>query len=258
MEIHFCKYHGTGNDFIMIDNRNSVLDVSREELVRDLCRRHTGIGADGLISLEQSEEYDFYMRYFNADGREGSMCGNGGRCVVAFAKALGIIGEHCIFDAVDGLHTARISGDIISLKMSDVHGIRQVDDAVFLDTGSPHHISFVERVHSFPVYEKGKEIRYSSAYKEGTNVNFVEQSGEQSFFVRTYERGVEDETLSCGTGVTAVALAAHHTGKTKDNKVILHTLGGDLSVEFEYDQGVYKNIYLSGPAVKVYEGVFEG
>jgi len=257
MKIQFYKYHGTGNDFILIDNRANIFDGTNDKMIAAMCDRHFGIGADGLILLETTREFDFAMRYYNADGFEGSMCGNGGRCVVAFAKKLGIIANKTSFDAIDGLHNAHIKGEIVSLQMTDVAKVEKYPSHSFLDTGSPHHVIIVEGIESYPVKEKGQEIRYASPYfDKGSNVNFVEQQTTSSFKVRTYERGVENETLSCGTGVTAVAIAMFEQKKTTSKTILLETLGGKLEVSFTKNKKGYQNIYLKGSATLVFEGIY--
>lgn len=254
MKIHFNKYQGTGNDFVVIDNRNGQF-IKSQKSIQLICDRKFGIGADGLILLESSVNHDFKMVYFNADGNEGSMCGNGGRCIVAFARKLGILKNETWFEAIDGLHYATIENGIISLKMNDVSVIENKESSLFLDTGSPHHIEFNESIEDLDVFKLGSSIRYSDIYgPEGTNVNFVEQTAPNEFKVRTYERGVENETLACGTGVTAVALAAHHTKKTPDSTVKIAVLGGQLEVSFKLTDTVYTDIYLTGPAQFVFEG----
>ena len=261
MNIPFYKFHGTGNDFIMVDNRTDIFSKNNTNLVHDMCHRRFGIGADGLILLENSEipSEDFKMVYYNSDGNQSSMCGNGGRCLVAFAKLLGIISEKATFTAIDGLHQAIIDGDIVSLKMQDVVAKGINEDELFLDTGSPHHILFSEEVGDINVKRDGAAIRYSEKYESsgGTNVNFVQQTDKDTFLVRTYERGVEDETYSCGTGVTAVALAVNAIGKTDANSIKLETPGGKLQVSFENNNGDYYNIWLTGPTAKVFKGEFE-
>lgn len=261
MNIPFYKFHGTGNDFIMVDNRYDVFSKNNTNLVHELCHRRFGIGADGLILLENSEEplEDFKMVYYNSDGNQSSMCGNGGRCLVAFANMLGIIDQKSIFSAVDGVHEAVIEGDIVSLKMQDVSAKGINEDELFLDTGSPHHILFSDQVGDINVKKAGSEIRYSEKYNSfgGTNVNFVQQTEEDTFLVRTYERGVEDETYSCGTGVTAVAIAVNAIGKTAANTIHLETPGGKLKVSFENINGDYHNIWLTGPTSKVFKGELE-
>lgn len=255
MELHFYKYQGTGNDFIMIDNRNLSFPKDNVKLINKLCDRRFGIGSDGLILLEPSKNQDFTMVYYNADGNEGSMCGNGGRCLVAFAKQIEVIENKTTFDAVDGLHFATIENGIVSLKMIDVDHIEITNSHSFLNTGSPHHISFCNNLENLNVKEVGSEIRYGAPYYEaGTNVNFAEQVSENAFKVRTYERGVEDETLACGTGVTAVAIAAHKTEKTDSNKIMLEVLGGNLEVSFDNKGNSYTNVFLKGPAEFVFEG----
>ncbi|MBU2526236.1 MAG: diaminopimelate epimerase [Bacteroidetes bacterium] len=258
MRITFYKYQGTGNDFVMIDNRDLSFNKKDTKLIAGICDRKFGIGADGLILLENDKVADFCMVYFNADGRQSSMCGNGGRCLVRFAHKLGIISNKATFSAIDGLHEAYINDETVSLKMQDVSDIKKCNTYIYLDTGSPHHVSFVEGLEHYDVFGNGKKIRYGAPYGEcGTNVNFVEQKGSNVFAVRTYERGVENETLSCGTGVTAVALAAHASGKTQKNEIILDTPGGQLSVHFEPKGDCYEHIYLKGPAKFVFKGEYD-
>ena len=261
MKLNFFKYQGTGNDFIMIDNRSLTLSKNDTNLIQSLCDRKFGIGADGLILLEKPEipGDDFKMVYFNADGNESSMCGNGGRCLVAFAKYLGIISDKASFTAIDGFHEAIIKNDLVSLKMTNVEGISEVGDAVFLNTGSPHHVIFSEEVNAIDVRKEGASVRYSPDYKAkgGTNVNFSSPVDKATFEVRTYERGVEDETLSCGTGVTAVAIAAYYLGKTSATKVHLQTPGGELAVRFTPKDNMFNDIWLSGPAEQVFKGEIE-
>jgi diaminopimelate epimerase len=255
MNITFYKYQGTGNDFVMIDNRTHLFPKENTKIISQLCDRHFGIGADGVILIENDAETDFKMIYFNADGSE-TMCGNGGRCSVAFAKKLNIINSKTTFMAFDGLHYAEINKEMVSLQMGDVDEIIVNEQSVFANTGTQHHVEMVANLDNFPVVEKGKKIRYS--YSEpGSNVNFVEQINTNTFRVRTYEKGVENETLACGTGVTAVAIAMHKTNKTTSNLVYLPVEGGRLEVSFNEDHGVYKNVYLKGPATFVFNGSFE-
>ena len=261
----FYKYHGTGNDFVIIDDRAMQFDDADHAYIARLCHRRFGIGADGLMLLRELTGYDFEMVYFNADGRPSSMCGNGGRCLVAFAKFLGIVEDEAHFLAVDGPHDAQIEADgTVRLKMQDAAAPRPAgvgNGDVFLHTGSPHHIHFLDpaaapKLAAFNVFAAGHAIRYDPAYDPaGTNVNFVEVPADptQPWPVRTYERGVEDETLSCGTGVTAVALAASAWGAT--SPVRLSTPGGELEVAFnKRPDGGFDNVWLSGPAVRVFEG----
>ena len=258
MKIAFHKYQGTGNDFIMIDDRLGSFPVSKE-LIASLCHRRFGIGSDGLILLQNAEGYDFRMVYFNADGGEGSMCGNGGRCVVRFAHDLGLFDEFTSFIAVDGPHEGRASADLIRLKMSPVREVDRHDTYDFMNTGSPHYITYVDNIDEAEVVETGKDIRYGPVYGPvgGTNVNFVEVKEDNRLSVRTYERGVEDETYSCGTGVTASALSAHiRQGWASPIKV--ETIGGTLEVAFnQLAPGDFDGIFLIGPAVKVFEGAVE-
>jgi diaminopimelate epimerase len=255
MQQEFYKYQGTGNDFVMIDNRQQTFDKSNTEQIAFLCDRRFGVGADGLILLESHDELDFKMVYYNADGNESSMCGNGGRCLVAFAKQLGVIENKAVFEAIDGLHHAIIENDIVKLQMQDIDTIEKYDNHVFLDTGSPHHVQFENNIDDFDIKTKGEKIRYGSPYNEaGSNVNFVKKVSDATFTVRTYERGVEDETLSCGTGVTAVALAMNYIGETEKSLITLNVQGGELRVSFDKVGNSYKNVWLIGPAKLVYQG----
>jgi len=254
----FYKYQGTGNDFVIIDNRQNSFIKDDSKLIAHLCDRRFGIGADGLILLEKHSEVDFKMVYFNADGNQSTMCGNGGRCIVAFANYLGLIGNNATFEAIDGLHNAIIEGDLIKIQMQDVTQIQEIEQHVFLDTGSPHHVTSTNSLAQLNVKEEGAKIRYSELYSsKGTNVNFVEKVNNQTFAVRTYERGVEDETLSCGTGVTAVAIAMNYIGETQKNVITLNTKGGDLKVAFEKQGHTYANVWLIGTATQVYKGDIE-
>lgn len=255
--IQFYKYQGTGNDFVMIDNRTGFFPKKDVELIRSLCDRRFGIGGDGLILLEDEDSADFKMVYYNSDGNESTMCGNGGRCIVAFARDLGVIGSDTTFLAVDGMHHAHIEDGKIALQMIDVpkSSVSDNGESVFLFTGSPHHVMLVDDVKEYDVYNGGRSIRYSSLYAPGgTNVNFVEQLSEGHFRVRTYERGVEDETLSCGTGVTAVAIAMNMTGKTDEHLISVEVEGGNLTVTFDEDDERYYNVMLIGPAKQVFKG----
>ena len=219
MQLSFYKYQGIGNDFIIIDNRKEIFPSNNKGYISFLCDRRIGIGADGLILLTNEKDLDFKMVYFNSDGNESTMCGNGGRCLVAFAKHLGIIEDAATFNAIDGLHTATISDDNkVRLQMQDVSEIRQKPEAIFLDTGSPHHVQLVTDLDGFDVVKEGAKLRYGLYGEKGSNINFVEAKSKDVYRVRTYERGVEDETLSCGTGVTAVALAMHNSNRSSSKK----------------------------------------
>ena len=250
--IEFFKYQGTGNDFVMIDNRDLQFPKERE-LIEKLCDRRFGIGGDGLILLENDDHSDFKMVYYNSDGNESTMCGNGGRCIVAFAHFLDIFEDKTTFEAIDGVHEAEIKNGIVKLKMSDVNSIKNINENFELNTGSPHFVQFVNDVENFEVYKNGNEIRNSATYKnEGINVNFVEEISPEEIFVRTYERGVEDETYSCGTGVTASALVFLTDKNQKEVQV--KVLGGNLKVYAEQDGNSFKNIWLEGPAKQVFKG----
>lgn len=252
----FYKYHGTGNDFIMIDNRDGHFDINDKEKIKLLCHRRFGIGADGIQLVQNHPDYDFEMVFVNSDGSRGSMCGNGARCIVHYAhNVLKIIKDpkKIKFLAVDGAHEAEIDGDIVKLKMQDVKEITKRNDMPFILQGTtPHNILFVKDIHNYPVFETGKKIRHMDA--DGVNTNFVEII-DNVFHVRTYERGVEDETMACGTGSTSVAIASHHLGLLKENICHIKQPGGELTIEFEKSlDGTYKNIWLTGAAVCVYKG----
>jgi diaminopimelate epimerase len=258
MELLFHKYQGTGNDFVIMDNRDGRYNGLTTEQIRFLCHRRFGIGADGLMLLNNANGYDFEMKYYNADGGESSMCGNGGRCLVKFAWNIGIRKNKYEFIAPDGPHQAEIDDDgTVSLKMKDVDAIKDYHGDFILDTGSPHYVKMTNDVWNLDVYKKGKDIRNGNTFsKEGINVNFVEQKNNDEIIVRTYERGVEDETYSCGTGVTASALVSYHNERGF-NDVTVHTKGGKLTVEFDrVDDDAFRNIWLCGPAEKVFEGTF--
>lgn len=254
MQFSFYKYQGTGNDFIIIDNRQLFFSKNDTKHIAALCDRKFGIGADGLILLENHPTLDFRMVYYNSDGNESSMCGNGGRCLVHFAKFLGIIQNKTTFEAIDGIHEAIILNDIVSLKMNDVESVKIENNNIFLNTGSPHHVEICNQLDTLDIQNVGAKLRFEKYGTEGANINFVKQIDNDTFSVRTYERGVESETLSCGTGVTAVAIAMHAIQKTNSGTVILKTPGGDLEVTFEVNESQYKNIWLKGPAVQVYKG----
>ncbi len=258
MLLQFYKYQGTGNDFVMVDNRTSFFPKQDTKLVAFLCDRRFGVGADGLILLENDDTLDFNMVYYNSDGNPSSMCGNGGRCLVAFAKELGIIEDAATFSAIDGLHTATIDEtNIVSLRMQDVEEIKLKEAYSFLDTGSPHHVQVVKELNTIDIKKEGARLRYGLYGQAGSNINFVEKESEGRFSIRTYERGVEDETLSCGTGVTAVALAMHRTGAVETTTVQLNAVGGALEVTFEETGEGYRNIFLTGPAQLVFKGTIQ-
>ncbi len=257
MKVTFYKYQGTGNDFVMIDNREGVFDKNNIELVQKMCDRRFGIGADGLILIENMDDLDFNMVYFNSDGSQ-SFCGNGSRCAVAFAKYLGIIESQAYFNSTDGEHEAWVNANgEVSLKMHDVAAIEKGDGYYYINTGSPHYIEEVKNVKEVDVFERGQEVRYNDRFKtEGTNVNFVKYNQEE-IDIRTYERGVEDETLSCGTGVTAAALSWADKFKLSTGKVKVNSQGGELSVAFKRNENGFNDIWLIGPATFVFKGEFE-
>lgn len=258
--VPFTKYHGTGNDFVLINNLDLFIGLIPSEWVRKVCHRRFGVGADGLILLQNKKGYDFEMVYFNSDGNLSSMCGNGGRCITAFARRIGIISDHCRFLAADGSHEASLLDynedtheGLVSLKMADVAYVEEHPGYFFLNTGSPHYVCFVNDIKQLNVLEEGKKIRNQEPFrKEGTNVNFVMKEKDQ-IHVRTYERGVEDETWSCGTGVTAVALVIGFL-EPFTRSCNISTPGGSLRVLFEPNGKGFKEIYLQGSAIAVFDG----
>jgi diaminopimelate epimerase len=277
VKIHFSKYQATGNDFVLIDNRSGQYSFTKEQ-IKQICHRHFGVGADGVMLIERHPSLDFNLVYYNSDGSQ-SLCGNGSRAAVHMAARLGLVNGKTRFNAYDGIHEAELFPDgVVKLRMNDVNGVKQIGDDLFINTGSPHYIRFIGAIESYPVYEEGKKIRYNEHFKPGgTNVNFVEPLQENIIFVRTYERGVEDETLSCGTGVAAAALAASFRGYT--SPVRIETLGGQLTVQFNNGSssanpaqnttniaeagspagqaGTFTDIFLIGPAKLVFEGDLE-
>ncbi len=251
MELHFTKYQGTGNDFVLVDNREGIFPKEDLDLVRRICDRRFGVGADGLMLIEKSEKEDFTMIYFNSDGSK-SLCGNGSRCSIHFAHSLGMIDQETSFITTDGAHRAFLKEGWVHFQLHDIDNVSQLGDDFFVENGSPHHVMFVEDLDNFDVFANGQKIRYSDRYQpEGTNVNFVEML-DDGIKVRTYERGVENETLSCGTGVTAAAIIAALKGKSSPVRV--NTKGGDLEVSFEKEGHTFKDVFLAGPATKVFEG----
>ena len=258
MNFHFDKYHGAGNDFIIIDDRDILFPDNEHQFIKKLCDRHFGVGANGFILLRKSKVADFKMIYYNSDGHPSSLCGNGSRCVFSFAQKHGIVGETGSFETSDGLHNATIdSNGLICIQIGDVTEIEERGDDVFLDTGSPHHVSCVAAVENIDVQQQGANIRYGAPYNTaGSNVNFVQKTAPSSFKIRTYERGVEGETLACGTGAVAAAIGVHYLGLTTLNQINIHAMGGALEVSFETTSGHYKNIWLKGPANFVFSGNF--
>lgn len=251
MKVAFVKYQGTGNDFIMIDNRKLQLQLDKATISR-WCDRKFGIGADGLILIQDHPTLDFEMVYYNSDGSQ-SMCGNGSRCAVNFAHSLGIIGNKTTFMSTDGEHHAHLHDGVVKLSLADVDKVEVGGGYLFANTGSPHHLIFAKGIDEMDIVSAGRKVRYSEHYApKGTNVNFVEVLDDTTIKVRTYERGVEDETLSCGTGVTAAALGASTFGLQSPVQII--TKGGKLSVSFERSTNGFSKIYLTGPAEAVFAG----
>jgi len=258
LKTKFYKYQGTGNDFIMIDDRAENFDATNQKLIERLCNRRFGIGADGLILLQNHKTANFYMQYFNSDGRKSSMCGNGGRCIAQFAKDLNIVNELATFYAIDGIHTATYQNGEVKLQMNDLIQIEKRDNHVFiLNTGSPHYVQFFAKdVDSIDLIAEAKKIRYNTEFaKVGINVNFVSVY-QGKLKVRTYERGVEDETFSCGTGVTAAAIAYKlFLGNTQsEDEIKLETKGGNLSVNYLFSDNKFEDVFLKGPATFVFTG----
>lgn len=263
MKIHFHKYQATGNDFVVIDNRTGGYSFSKEQIEK-ICDRRFGVGADGLMLIEEHPSLDFNLVYYNSDGSQ-SLCGNGSRAAVVMAAALGLLKTNTTFNAYDGSHEAELlNTGIVRLKMNDVHVVKKSGDEYFIHTGSPHHLRFVKDVKTYPVVEEGRKIRYSEPYAPaGTNANFIQLLDHNTIAVRTYERGVEDETFSCGTGVTAAALASSFHGYT--SPVHIKVKGGELSVEFKAMYSgpsgsipvTFHDVFLIGPAKMVFEGDLE-
>ena len=252
MKITFDKYQGTGNDFVMVDNRDGAFDRNDLKTVSFLCDRKFGVGADGVILIEEHSEYDFEMVYFNPDGSQ-SLCGNGSRCAVKFAESLGMISTSTEFFAIDGPHRATIHGELVDLKMNDVKELEIIGEDILINTGSPHYLRFVEQTEIIDPVALGRAVRNSERFaRDGVNVNFVEALSKDELNIRTYERGVENETLSCGTGCTAAAIA--HGKRTGANHIKLNAQGGQLYVRFERENQQFKEVYLKGPAVKVFSG----
>ena len=256
MKINFTKYEGNGNDFIIIDDRKEEFSEDNVLMISKLCDRKFGIGADGLILLRKHKAHDFQMIYFNSDGNESSMCGNGGRCLVSYALQLDIDLKTNSFLAIDGVHKFKVVDNEIYLKMNDVKDIVVKNGYNFLNTGSPHVVQIVENVDEINVYEQGKKIRKQFQEMNGVNVNFVSFNND-IIKCRTFERGVENETLSCGTGVVAVALYAFKKKKISDNKIVVSTNGGSLSVSFKNDGNSFQEILLKGDTNKIFDGLIE-
>jgi diaminopimelate epimerase len=260
MLLDFYKYEGAGNDFILIDDRQQKFKPDNQDMIKHMCDRRFGIGADGLILLRSLPDFDFKMMYYNADGKESTMCGNGGRCITAFAGKLGIIKEKARFIASDGEHRAELrSANYVTLKMNDVTRVESGKNYYYLNTGSPHYVTFHQSIMNIDVYSEGRKIRYNDRFaNEGTNVDFVENCGEY-LFVRTYERGVENETLACGTGVVAAVISAdiHYKHDKISASVPVKVMGGSLQVSYKRMNHKYTDIWLDGPANFVFKGNIE-
>ena len=254
MYLTFHKYQGTGNDFIMVDDRDRKFPSEDETWIKQLCDRHFGIGADGLILIQNTEDQAFYMDYFNSDGKRSTMCGNGGRCTVQFAHTLGIIGDQTTFLAIDGEHDAAITAHGVKLQMMEPEGFEKLGgNDYYVNTGSPHLVRHIVHgeIMDLDVFKEGRLVRYSPRWhRQGINVNFVKKLGDSQYFVRTYERGVENETLSCGTGVTAAAVVHAKLGGNTDEPIEIKTIGGDLRVHLNNGS----RPWLEGPATFVFEG----
>ncbi len=257
--INFYKYQGAGNDFILIDNRQQLFKNNKEQLAQQLCKRRFGIGSDGLIFIENDTDSDFLIDFLNPDGSR-SFCGNGSRCAVKFAHYLCIFKKQLTtFKAIDGIHKAQLVNDLVKIEMKDVQSIQQIDKDFFINTGSPHYIKYFNNINQLDLIKLGQTIRYSDTYKnEGTNVNAVEKIAPHHIKVRTYERGVENETLACGTGVTACALSYALLNQLKNNTIKVDAVGGQLEVSFtQQPNGNFTNIWLTGPAQFVFKGSYD-
>ncbi len=260
MKINFVKYQGAGNDFILFNGK--TISELKGSTIKNICDQHFGIGADGLIVLKECPTADYEMAYYNADGNLGSMCGNGARCAAVFAFDQQIVDSNIMnFKASDGMHTAIVFPDgLVKVSMTDVRSWTFSGDDFIIDTGSPHYIKQVVGLDELDVKTEGKKIRNNNEFKEhGINVNFVEEKNNQ-LFMRTYERGVEDETLACGTGTVAVAICSRIKNCNPIHgkfEVPVNALGGNLKVIGEFAEGIFRNIYLIGPAQKVFEGTIE-
>ena len=258
MELIFDKYHGLGNDFVIIDGRSLNFQQLNQNQIKKICNRNFGVGADGLILIKDHLKLDFEMIYYNSDGLLSSMCGNGARCSVAFAYEKNICSEKMVFMAYDGPHKGFILADSnIKLSFNDISNIKENEYGIYIDSGSPHLLIFDKNIEELNFKELGSSIRHSKKFlKEGVNVNFIEHINKNRFKLRTYERGVEDETLSCGSGAVAAAISAHYKGLAKNySEILIQTLGGALKVDFKCEKEKYFKTYLSGKTQKVFSGI---
>ena len=256
MDIKFSKYQGTGNDFIIINNISNFFPKDDNKLISKLCDRKFGIGADGLILIDNHSSLPFEMIYYNSDGFIGSMCGNGARCSVHFSFLNKIIKSKTKFNAFDGIHNGIVDHDLINISMSDVIGFEKYEDYLFIDSGSPHLVKYVQDVNSIDLINVSQKIQHSNQFNEGVNVNFISKNSDNSFQIRTYERGVEDETLSCGTGAVALAVCLEINSKINNDKVLIYTKGGELKVSLKKIESTYSDIWLSGGVELVYSGEY--
>jgi diaminopimelate epimerase len=252
-EVIFYKYQATGNDFILVDNRNHIFPKAAEN-IQFICNRKFGVGSDGLILIEKSAEADFEMVFYNPDASM-SFCGNGSRAAVKFARDLGmVLKDKLSFKAIDGKHLALINGEQIEIRMNNIEHYVKEANYYFINTGSPHYMEYHQQIDAIDIIKRGREIRYDDKFMPaGTNVNFVEIIDQNTIYVRTYERGVENETLSCGTGVTACALSFALQSGIK-NSCTVKTKGGVLRVKFNKINSGFSNIWLCGPADFVFKG----
>ena len=258
MFLEFLKYQATGNDFVIVDYRSKNIQPLTANKIKSLCDRNLGIGSDGFIEIYESNNFDFRMIYYNSDGKKSSLCGNGTRCAVKYVGNI-LKKEKVTFEAFDGIHIGFLDkNNNISIEMSDVEDFKIFNNYMLFETGSPHYVEVVDNVHQINVHEQGSKIRNSQKFKKnGINVNFVQRISDSEFFVRTYERGVENETKSCGTGSVASALAMFESKKTIKKNIKIRTRGGYLDIAFEKVKNVYKKIKLTGSALKVFEGKIE-
>lgn len=256
MVIDFIKYQGSGNDFILIENINGKIPNLSRNTIQHYCHRHFGIGADGLIIIKQSKVADFYMTYYNSDGNMSSLCGNGSRCAVRFAHSHSLIQANATFEAYDGIHEAQIlKDDRIAIRFNDIDQLEKYQDGVICDSGSPHYMQFVDNIDAIDLIPLARSIRNNSRFQEkGINVNYFQKNSSSEFGIRTYERGVENETLSCGTGVVATAIASHFLKISNASKLLFQTKGGLLEVHFTVEKSKYTHISLIGHAHEVFQG----
>ena len=257
MKINFDKYHGCGNDFIIVDNLSNTFPKDSENQIKKFCNRRFGIGADGLILVNHNDKFPIEMIYYNSDGKISTMCGNGGRCFMHYCYNNDIIKNKSEFLACDGVHYGVVNDDYVKVSMSDVNGYKKYNDYLFLNTGSPHLVKCVNDVSSFDLINISRNIQKINQFDKGVNVNLVSRKNDDLYQIRTYERGVEEETLSCGTGAVASALALNILSLVNSKTVNLDTKGGLLTVDFHKSNSKYTDIHLSGKVKKVFTGIIE-